>query len=82
MPMIPHSSLVAGGAARLRSHRLGTLLTAGATVRIQDNPLLSFFPEVPVETGIADLAMWVGSQRGGDQVAQATTELEARGLIR
>lgn len=44
--------------------------------------LLGFTPQVPLETGIADLATWAGKERAEDFVAQATAELEARGLVR
>ncbi len=44
--------------------------------------LLGFSPEVPIETGIADLATWARTERAKDLVAQATAELEAKGLVR
>ena len=44
--------------------------------------LLGFIPQVPIETGISDLTTWARTERAKDLVAQATAELEAKGLVR
>ncbi len=44
--------------------------------------LLGFSPQVPFDQGIAELVEWVQSQEAVDAVAQATSELELRGLAR
>lgn len=44
--------------------------------------LLGFAPQVPFAEGIGELVEWVRSQTAVDHVAQATRELEMRGLAR
>jgi dTDP-L-rhamnose 4-epimerase len=44
--------------------------------------LLGFEAKVDFAAGIEGLAAWVRTQRADDRVAQATAELEARGLVR
>jgi dTDP-L-rhamnose 4-epimerase len=44
--------------------------------------LLGYEPKVSLEQGIPELLNWVREQKATDRVAQATTELEARQLVR
>ena len=44
--------------------------------------LLGYEPRVTLEEGIPELLGWVRQQEADDRVAQATSELEARQLVR
>jgi dTDP-L-rhamnose 4-epimerase len=44
--------------------------------------LLGYAPKVSLEQGIPELLSWVREQNATDRVAQATTELESRQLVR
>lgn len=61
--------------------RVGDIRHCFADVRNAE-ALLGYRAEVPLERGIAELAVWLRRQEAVDRVADAQRELERRGLVR
>jgi dTDP-L-rhamnose 4-epimerase len=62
-------------------YRTGDIRHCVADVSLAQD-LLGYQPTVTVEQGVAELLTWVREQHAVDSVAQATSELDARGLVR
>jgi len=60
-------------------YRVGDIRHCFADIT-QARQMLGYEPQISLQTGMAQLAEWLKGQVAVDQVAEATKELEKRGL--
>jgi len=61
-------------------YRVGDIRHCVADISLARD-VLGYSPQVSLEAGISDLAVWLQEQDSRDRVAEASAELASRGLV-